>query len=355
MKTKFSILLVLTVVALLFEWNCKDKSVDVQIKNPRKFTWDVTVLRYPMSGQTTMYSIWASSPKDVYVCGHNSVAGFGKMYHSDGNGWSPVYLPFGFFDLSQIIGFTANDIWAAGLREFDDPNTPIAIIDSALILHYDGINWTKISSPPKVRGLKSIWGTSSTNLYFGSTNGTVLHLEDAKWRLDTTYLGLSVHRIGGDQTRIFAFGNTARGRSDDSVMCFTKTTGGWNLVDMQLRDHFFLNPRFGLFGICTPATGQYYSTSFGIFQWNGTQWQKVLKTEATIYGVTGLGDSNLIAVGEDAQGPLIYHWDGTNWANVNLPNGLLSKSTGITSVWTNGVEAFAVANDGSQSYVIHGK
>ncbi len=112
--------------------------------DPRSFTWTVDTLAYPDSYQTTMLSIWGSSPSDVYVVGHNE-RGFGKMYHFDGNEWTDVGLNpvqgghiVGPITLEAIHGFAADDIWAVGEKRYTNPNPPPILLDSSLVIHYDG-------------------------------------------------------------------------------------------------------------------------------------------------------------------------------------------------------------------------
>ena len=90
---------------------CKDeptKPPDDTTKDPLTYTWTIDTLAYPGSMQTTMRDIWASSPTDVYVVGHND-QNRGLMYHYDGKSWSDVKLAasqggqiLGAMDLSAV-------------------------------------------------------------------------------------------------------------------------------------------------------------------------------------------------------------------------------------------------------------
>jgi hypothetical protein len=131
-----------SVFVLFVQLDCKDTLIDPPIKNPREYTWTIDTLAYPGSFQTLMGDMWASSPSDVYVVGHNDQA-FGKMYHYDGKGWTPVNTPFGAIDLGAIYGFSANDIWAVGERIDYNPTPPPNFLDSSLIIHFDGSRWTE--------------------------------------------------------------------------------------------------------------------------------------------------------------------------------------------------------------------
>ncbi len=108
-------------------------------KDPRTYSWTVDTISYPGSFQTNMRGIWASSPTDVYIVGHNDRA-FGIMFHFDGTDWTNVqlnqseggtiYPPIG--ELSKVFGFSSNNIYAVGSRYGDPPRTR----DSSVIIHF---------------------------------------------------------------------------------------------------------------------------------------------------------------------------------------------------------------------------
>lgn len=342
------------IILITLSFSCKSPSGPDVPKNPREYTWDATMLTYPNAGQTRMFSIWGSSAQDVYVSGFNSLPG-GEMYHYDGNQWRPVSLPSGYNYLWKIIGFASNDIWVAAQKPYFDPIKQ-KTFDSAAVLHYDGKSWSQIlSSHMGARALKSMGGNSPQNLYFGSVDGKVIHYDGIKWSIDTLYLNLSINAIGGDEARAFAIGNTWKGVLNDSVMCFTKTTNGWSLYDIQLVTDHSIDPHFGLLSLYSPSPGIFYSCDYrGIFLWQTTKWVKVFNLVGTIIGLGGSGANNILGVGW-RDGPLVYHWDGANWDEIKLPQGLLPNDVELYNAWTNGREAFIVGNNGGVSYILHGK
>jgi len=300
-----------------------------------------------------MYSLWASSPTNVYVSGFSMISGLqGAMYHYDGKQWTSVLLPSGDYNyLWQMRGFGPDDIWVAGAQLYPDPK-----LDSAVVLHYDGRHW-KSMLPWHMgsRGLKSVWGTSSQNMFFGSSDGRVIHYDGIKWSVDTLYPGLFISAIGGDERQMFAVGNTWKGTLDDSVLCFVRNGTQWSLLDMQYRSQHSSDPRFGLYAVYTPAPGVYYScAAFAIFQWETDRWVQVYSTRATIIRMGGTGPDNILAVGWQ-EGPVIFHWDGSTWEQIALPDGLVPSDVALYGVWTNGREAFAIGNNYGVSYVLHGK
>jgi hypothetical protein len=354
--------IVLIIGLLFFQASCKKSPTEPEFKNPREYTWTATMLSYPGSGQTSMYSIWASNPTDVYVCGFSSLGGTkGAMYHFNGKGWQPVGLPSGGYvwDYNyfwETTGFAANNIWVAGWRWYADPSNPSRLVDSAAVLHYDGAGWKQmLPSHMGVRGLKSIWGSSSQNLFFASRDGKVIHFDGTKWNVDTLHLGLSIRDLGGDETQVFGVGNTWNGVLNDSIMCFLRTSDGWRLIDLQLLTEHTSVPRFGSSAVYSPASGIYYSCGYlGVFRWEANRWMRVFSPVASPIGMGGSSSTNILAVGW-RDGPVIYHWDGASWDEIKLLEGLIPANVELYGVWTNGREAFIVGNNGAVTYVLHGK
>jgi len=71
---------------------------------------------------------------------------------------------------SRMWGANANDVWAIG----------IAYLNAYCIWHFDGINW-KNYVPDKYIEPYGIWGTSSNNIWIGSTDGAFWHYDGFRW------------------------------------------------------------------------------------------------------------------------------------------------------------------------------
>jgi hypothetical protein len=159
MKTLFTISCIAAMLLLGCE---KSPNGPEPVKDPRQYSWTVDTLAYPGSLQTNMRDIWGSSPKDVYVVGHNDQPGPGTMFRFDGKIWrttgfhaaegGTVSGPVGF---SAIYGFAANNVWAVGERIKSNRNPPPNFLDSSLVIHFDGNQWRELRFP-RQRGLTSI-------------------------------------------------------------------------------------------------------------------------------------------------------------------------------------------------------
>lgn len=237
-----------------------------------------------------MYSIWGSSTSNVYACGFSLLGGQkGAVWRFDGKQWTNVAMPSPDFNyLWEITGFSEKDIWIIGEKLYLNPIDQTSL-DSSLVLHYNGSVWQSVlPSHMRMRGLKSLWGSSAQNLFFGSRDGKVLRFNGVGWQIDTLYLGLSLRDIGGSDSHIFAVGNTFKGATDDSVMNFMRVSNTWQLIDTQLLDQHAFSPRFGNLNVYSPSPEVYYSAgNSGIFLWSGSAWNKISGISATIVGMGG--------------------------------------------------------------------
>ncbi len=116
-----------------------------QIKDPREMTWTVDTIAYPGSIQTMMTSIWASSPNDVWISGHEAMGGSGAIWHYDGSKWKVAEpmkdIPLWSIQVNKIMGLTPNNIWAVGARNYQDLIDPSKKWYKDMIINYDGSKW----------------------------------------------------------------------------------------------------------------------------------------------------------------------------------------------------------------------
>ncbi len=235
----------IAIAAILFtESGCRRNPVaPTPPKDPCTYTWTIDTLSYLGSAQTIMQSIWGSSPKDVYVVGHNDT-GDGKMYHFDGKTWTPVTLYFpdrwgnAAIDLGDIYGFAPNDIWAVGQRVLSNPNPPPNFLDSSLVIHFDGIQWNEVMLPRK-RLLNRVGGSSPNDIWMGGINGTLYHYDGSKVKPDSVPF-----QIPSNAEPFYNFisfsGSSTEGRyallstPGGSYLLFSHQSGTWAVTDSFL-------------------------------------------------------------------------------------------------------------------------
>jgi len=330
------------------------------IKNPRTYQWTVDTLAYPGSFQTSIRDIWGSSLKDVYVVGHND-QNRGLMWHFDGKTWTDVKLSttqggaiVGPIDLSAIYGFSSNDIWVVGEHIYTNPNRPPNFLDSSLVIHYDGSKWTEAKNP-HYRGLFGVWGNAPLDVYVVGRGGLILRSDGVKWSTQFLSPAAALGAFGGDARRLFAGGSIQAGGLDTLVV-FTNTGNGWQLINKQYLGDYNQLPGFGTLDFYSPTSGIYYGVGLGIYRWQETKWEKVFPSNIFLNDIYGTGPNNIFVTGQFGKA---YHWNGNDWALLSLPFDKIPSDIWLTGVWTDGKEAFICGfgngRGGAQvSFILHG-
>lgn len=124
-----------------------------------------------------MNTIWGSAPNDVWIA---SSGGAEKLWHFDGNEWSP-YSPRFVGDFYSIFGFAQDDVWMGG--------------GNGELWHFDGQEWGLFYTyrPEGLGGpnIFDIWGNSPSNIYAvgtvppgqeGPYKGFILHYDGNQWK-----------------------------------------------------------------------------------------------------------------------------------------------------------------------------
>lgn len=330
---------------LLLHPGCKKTPIEASsLRNPRDYQWTIDTISSATS-QVFLDNIWGSNAQDVYA------AGTGGVYHYDGKEWKIVRSSIvGNLAVEDIFGFSPVDVWAVGSRVYPNPNPPPNFVDSCFIAHFDGTTWAEIQEPP-MQGIMCIWGRSSKDIYAGSEDGNILHYDGMDWTATHVLDSLQFISIGGDASVVFA-GGAVNVNGNYPVVMYENRGAGWTLIGMQTVSDNYQNPHFGYSAIFSPAPEVIYSSTFGVFKWNGTGWDRVLQSDVAVRGLCGTSSNNVLATG---WGPVVYHWNGVDWKDIPAATKGLPANSLVSGVWTSPDEIFAVGWDGLQSYIIHGK
>ena len=336
---------------------CNEKIVDPPIKNPREYTWTIDTLAYPGSFQTSMRDIWGSSPSNVYVVGHND-RGLGKMYHFDGKQWKPVDLAFGIGSLTGVLGFTSSNVFAVGDRIYVNPNRPPNFLDSSLIIHFDGRQW----SEQKVQGGRRLWsisGTGAIDIWTCGYNGTLYHYDGRLWKPDSVpitvppngeYILLDIKAKSIHEVFMIGF-VSQNSLARITTFFFLRKNGRWQVVDSLFVQPGRVDIKFGQNGLWVSPEGTLYSFGPHIFRRNGSSWEKVYEIFSALRKMAGTSERNVFAVGDFGK---ILHYNGSDWYEFRE---LRNSNAVYSSVWTDGREVFVVGymNDGSKTLILHGR
>jgi len=181
------------------------------------FTWQTYTFGDPSAG--------SSSLSDVAIINENNIWAVGQIYMNDSNG-NPDPLPYNAVHwdgnkgelkritvdykgsqitppLYGIYAFSSDDIW----------------LSSGVPVHGNGTNWTQyhlfdMGILTQDDGyLTKIWGSSSNDLYYVGTKGTIAHYQNGQWSKIESGTSLNIYDIRGDydfqtnQKEILAIGS----------------------------------------------------------------------------------------------------------------------------------------------------
>jgi hypothetical protein len=351
-------LVIISAVLAVLLSSCKHNPVDAPLKNPREYSWTIDTIAYPGSSQTLMSCIWGSSASDLYVGGHNE-RGFGEMYHFDGQKWQPVTLTLGAIEMSEIFGFGSMNVWGVGNITFANSNPPPNVLDSSLVIHYDGKTWQGLTFV-RQRELVSIWGSSPNNIWMGGVNGSLFHYDGAGLIKDSVPMYIpknadpfySFYSITGSSTTdaymlLYA---PHQGTGGERYYTFHHQPSGWTLIDSTFSVYtrkIWMSPPGSLFAI-----------GGGVFKKTSSSWQSLQMDALTSLGIAGMSDEDFFVVGMSGAGGTfgeVYHYNGSDWFQFK---SLELQNVEFMGIWTDGREAFVVGwSFGSvqTTIILHGK
>ncbi|MGA3286916.1 MAG: hypothetical protein ABSD46_05800 [Bacteroidota bacterium] len=353
--------------AMLLNLKCKNESTkppDEIIKNPREYVWTVDTLAYPGSMQTNMLDIWASSPSDVYVVGHNE-RGFGKMYHSDGIRWADVKLSTaqggaiqGAIDLSGIFGFNTNDIYAVGEHLYSNPFPPPNLLSTSLVIHFDGTTWNEIS-PSDSNLIETVWGNNGA-IWCGGFKGIIYNYSSGVWNRDSLKIMRgpqwfsAINSLSGLKSgKMYALANAQQNGSFDQTFYFlTRETGNWSVVDTFVYGSASPVDKWGINKIWVSPTNRVFSLGPDLYEWNGAAWQTIKHPDNSfLQAIYATGDNNIFVGG--TYGTLI-HYNGTDWYSYDQ---FKTMDVHFKGIWANEKEVFAIGytTGGNKTLVFHGR
>jgi hypothetical protein len=249
--------------------------------------------------------VWASAPNDVFWVGAESFPGGGTdeaIFHFDGSTWSPMTgiglgrggaSPISLF-YHSVWGMSASDVFAVGSYRQDGTV-------SALVAHYDGVRWSKLTLPnAKARILLGISGTSSQDVYAVGYH----------FLADGTNGGFIVHFDGSQWTEVLT-------ESEPGV----------------LYDVWSISP-----------TDVYAVGYHEILHYDGRSWSRTPTTE-TLQGVWAASSTDVYAVGGIVNWVML-HYDGQTWTKMS------NQALGGSQVWgSSSTNVFVVGGGGS---LLHG-
>lgn len=257
----------------------------------------------------------------------------------DGARWAPQHISpprdAAGSSLSGVDAVSADDVWAVGYYTTGDDSRP-------LVEHWNGSRWRMAKSPsPSGASLAAVAGAAASDVWAaGRAAGQPLleHWDGQRWSIvDFPSAPGTTPRSGGGG------GGAVRQQGSGeltslSVVAADDVWAAGETIDAR------------------------HSRTL-VAHWDGAAWTVVPSPTpgqqqlAHLSGISAAGPSDVWAVGDYAAGtallPLIEHWDGESWTEVEAPHltGHLRKLTAVTA--RSGDDAWAVGLRGGKTVILH--
>jgi hypothetical protein len=187
---QYSLFILLAILAFT-NTDCKNNPVAPPDNTPgrRDYTWTVDSLKVPNGDLFYLFSLWGSSPTDIWAVGSGSTA-LVTLWHYDGASWSRNTSSLS-SNLICVYGFAQNDVYAC-----DAPGNGV--------YHFNGQQWSNVYNyniPGTYLYSTNIWGESSNNIYVAGAistidsdnyKGAILHYDGSKW----SFVSIPDYRVG---------------------------------------------------------------------------------------------------------------------------------------------------------------
>lgn len=311
----------------------------------------------------SLNAISGSAEDDVWAAGYAGSANTAHTFvqHWDGCRWSEADMP-ALADVSWLSGLTAlsrNMAWAVG-------STQTSTNTRTLTERWDGTAWTAIPSPSPggdTDELISVWAPNTTEAWaVGSTetvarqhSALILHWDGVRWSQVAT------PPPPGDE-RVSLNGVSGTGPDDVWAVGTYELAGVYHSLVEHWDGHVWQlsqAPTGQLTQVAARSANDVWAAGVTddaqplILHWNGTVWTNealaIAGTNAEPFAVVPVGDDDVWAFGGQGQvtmpssyRTLVEHWDGTSWHVVATPDDtvldcvLLDAELIGNTIWTVG-------------------
>jgi photosystem II stability/assembly factor-like uncharacterized protein len=262
--------------------------------------------------QTNYNAVFMTGSSDGWAVGSATATG-PTLVHWDGVKWSRGSSAGAFVDMYGVWEVNSGEAWAVG-----GGPTPGTV---PYIFHLQSGSWNSVSTfgLPLVL-LRSVYGTSSTNVRAVGDNGLIATLTGTSWGTESTAQttnGISwrsVTFVGGDSNNAWTVGFNSTG----PVIFHLSSTIHWSSVSVPLG--VAVSVRLHSVQFLDSSHGWIAGSGGTILFWDGTKWN-IVPTPSSAYNLTAIhvdSTNDGWAVGTDTgtTRPIFLHYDGTSWTTV---------------------------------------
>jgi hypothetical protein len=273
--------------------------------------WDGESFHKDSSLEAEINALWGSGPDDLWAVGST-----GTIAHWDGKVWARHGQALGVAtraNLWSVWGSSAQSIWAVG--------------SDRTLLHWNGRRWTELDLSMLLTstvGLQAVHGRAEDDVWVATSEGRLLHFDGKRWRkLDDVRATGSLRGLwSAPEGELWAVGADAAALHWDGQ----SWVGSERAVAADMLDVWGVGKRVWAVG-----------SAGTILHGNGKVWRALSSgTKGSLRAVHGTGEHDVWAVGEE-----ILHWDGESWKQAYDDDAQLYGVWAVTAndVWAVGDDA----------------
>lgn len=295
-----------------------------------------------------LYGVTALAANDAWAVGYDTDGNqlnTGAIEHWNGTQWSTIHNPnpSGHIvpGLYAVTAETAANVWAVGSY-----NDSYSKVRQTLTEHWNGNKWRVISSPNvgyldnvlngvSVITASDIWAVGSYGTNANTSQGLIEHWDGKQWSvISSPTIGASSTLTGVaaiSSSDVWAVGYYHGNSSPTQALIEQWNGTSWTIIPSP-------NPGLDAFltGVAAISSNDVWAVGYIarddvtlIEQWNGTSWNVVPSQnpglDNSLFAVAALSMNDIWAVGSFLVGSgstltLIEHWDGTSWSVIPSPN-----------------------------------
>lgn len=323
--------------------------------------------------QNALTDVYAATPDEAWAVGYANEGASPRtlLQHWDGESWSqvqPPELPGGrIAELSAVNGTGPDDVWAVGTAV---DATGDSEGDRTVTLHWDGQDWTAVSSPNQ--GFEAdnnelsdvvaiapddVWAVGE---FDGSSSGSgfgpiLQHWNGTRWQaapaVDHPCGIADLYAIdAAGSNDVWAIGEASACHFDGSswTPAQPELPGGnyqLALADVTVFDSgeaLAVGRTFSNTGPCEGPGGGGSNCLLGEVQrWDGARWSSVETLDFPLNGMAVLSENEIWAATDHG----MRYFDGTEWTRVPDPNSNKGELSGVSAsgpddIWAVGTTSF---------------
>jgi hypothetical protein len=329
--------------------------------NPNlEFTWTVDTLKNPNGYGIVPWSMWGSSPQNVWIAGFN-LANQGEIVHFDGNSWIRETPDLGFnYEVLSVFGFSENDVYVAGYKIIVDS----VLHTESLVLHFNGSSWQN-ENIPKGSGISYIHGANPNDAWACGYYGSLYHKIGSSWEKvefeEREYLGpLSEQPDLGPiyvapNSDVFVMNEYYNYRvyGDTAMFYFSKYSNNeWVDLDscrLVNIDGVPTGYKFGAKAMWGMHGSEIYSAGNAVYNFNGNNWLPATWDDYPYRDIKGTVSNKIFVVGNHGT---IRYYNGLDWIRVAKYSNTIVD---FYSIMPFEDEIFIGAFQLGEGYVVRGK